>query len=49
MVKCTAFAVQAEQGQVLFDIRVNLPYAPVIARRNCRIISRELCSIVPSW
>jgi len=25
MVKCAAFAVQAEQGQVLFDIGVNLP------------------------
>src|SRR5438094_6456874 len=39
MVKCTAFAVQAEQGQVLFDIGVNLPYGPLIARRNWRIIS----------
>jgi hypothetical protein len=26
-----------------------LPYFPLIARRNWRIMSRELCSIVPSW
>jgi hypothetical protein len=24
-------------------------YFPLIARRNWRIMSRELCSIVPSW
>ena len=29
--------------------RDHFPYFSLIARRNWRIISRELCSMVPSW
>jgi len=33
----------------LIDGVITCLYFPLIARRNWRIMSRELCSIVPSW